>query len=138
MSGNRNTTEFSGEHPVFSLLSPMKMRKGKFVSPEEAVRIIRDGDTIITGGFVGCSRYPECRYTRPLGASEGEEPAGDKLLGHDDGDPITLYDHTAKRFAEGTNAAGDTYYRLLSSCIEVFRRGERCDASNAGELCCGG
>lgn len=33
-------------------------------------------------------------------------------------------------------AGGDASYRLLGSCIEVFRRGEVCDASNAGELCC--
>ncbi len=33
------------------------------------------------GAFVGCSNYPECRYTRPL-ASEGEA-AGDRMLGKD-------------------------------------------------------
>ena len=45
------------------------------------------------GAFIGCSAYPECRYTRPLaGEDEGDpELAGDgKLLGHDAGDPITL------------------------------------------------
>jgi hypothetical protein len=31
---------------------------------------------------------------------------------------------------------GDASYRLLASCIDVFRRGEVCDASNAGEYCC--
>ncbi|MEC9197029.1 MAG: type I DNA topoisomerase [Pseudomonadota bacterium] len=35
-----------------------------------------------TGGFVGCSNYPECRYTRPIGG--GEEEAGDRVLGEDD------------------------------------------------------
>ncbi|MGR3501693.1 type I DNA topoisomerase [Pseudaestuariivita sp.] len=41
-----------------------------------------------TGGFIGCGRYPECRYTRPISgdAAEGE----DKVLGEDDGDQITL------------------------------------------------
>ena len=40
-----------------------------------------------TGGFVGCSRYPECRYTRPIG---GEEKGGDRVLGEDAGDEISL------------------------------------------------
>ncbi|MEM7178136.1 MAG: type I DNA topoisomerase [Pseudomonadota bacterium] len=45
------------------------------------------------GAFIGCSNYPECRYTRPLGGSEEEgELSGDgKLLGaNDDGVPVTL------------------------------------------------
>ncbi len=41
-----------------------------------------------TGGFVGCSRYPECRYTRPI-AGEGAEGT-DKLLGIDGEDEIWL------------------------------------------------
>ncbi|WP_026756381.1 type I DNA topoisomerase [Sediminimonas qiaohouensis] len=40
-----------------------------------------------SGGFVGCGNYPECRYTRPLGGDEG---AGDRVLGEDQGDEITL------------------------------------------------
>jgi DNA topoisomerase I len=44
------------------------------------------------GAFIGCSNYPECRYTRALGADEGDaELSGEgKLLGHDAGDPIFL------------------------------------------------
>ena len=46
------------------------------------------------GAFIGCSNYPECRYTRPLsGEVEGGDIAGPdgKLLGHDDnGLPVTL------------------------------------------------
>jgi len=44
------------------------------------------------GAFIGCSNYPECRYTRPLSGEEGDsELSGDgKLLGHDQGDPIFL------------------------------------------------
>ncbi len=46
------------------------------------------------GAFIGCSNYPECRYTRPLaGDVEGGELAGPdgRALGHDpDGLPVTL------------------------------------------------
>ncbi len=45
------------------------------------------------GAFIGCSNYPECRYTRPLSAPGGEDDAigpDGKLLGHDGGDPISL------------------------------------------------
>ena len=38
------------------------------------------------GPFVGCSNYPECRYTRPIGQAEGEEAGGengDRELGTD-------------------------------------------------------
>ncbi|PYF03347.1 DNA topoisomerase I [Rhodopseudomonas faecalis] len=34
------------------------------------------------GAFVGCSNYPECRYTRPLAADSGAE-GGDRVLGKD-------------------------------------------------------
>jgi propionate CoA-transferase len=40
-------------HPVLSQLPSQRVKKGKLVSAEEAVRIIRDGDTVATGGFVG-------------------------------------------------------------------------------------
>ena len=47
------------------------------------------------GAFIGCSNYPECRYTRPFGPpgmeNEGIGPDG-RLLGHDEGDAITLRD----------------------------------------------
>ncbi|MEM9901557.1 MAG: type I DNA topoisomerase [Pseudomonadota bacterium] len=48
------------------------------------------------GAFIGCSNYPECRYTRPFGppGMEGESTIGPdgKLLGYDSEDRITLRD----------------------------------------------
>jgi propionate CoA-transferase len=42
------------EHPAHPLLSSqMPTRKGKVVTAAEAVRLIHDGDTLATGGFVG-------------------------------------------------------------------------------------
>jgi DNA topoisomerase-1 len=38
------------------------------------------------GAFIGCSNYPECRFTRPIVAAEADEngaPAGDRELGQD-------------------------------------------------------
>jgi DNA topoisomerase I len=45
------------------------------------------------GAFVGCSNYPECRYTRQLGQSAEEAGSGQpKVLGNDPvtGEPIAL------------------------------------------------
>jgi DNA topoisomerase-1 len=43
------------------------------------------------GAFIGCSGYPGCRYTRPLGGeAEGGDSGGDKLLGEHEGQPVTL------------------------------------------------
>jgi DNA topoisomerase-1 len=45
------------------------------------------------GAFIGCSNYPNCRYTRPLViVSEAESPAPDTALGTDPatGLPVTL------------------------------------------------
>ena len=39
-------------HPMFSNLPPSRMRRGKVVSAQEAIRAIQDGDTVATGGFV--------------------------------------------------------------------------------------
>jgi hypothetical protein len=54
-------------HPALALLqSP---GKGKIVSAAEAVRLIRNGDTVATGGFVG------------IGFPEGIAVALEELLG---------------------------------------------------------
>jgi Cys-rich repeat protein len=36
----------------------------------------------------------------------------------------------------GEDEMGDYYYRLMRSCIALFRAGEQCDGANAGDLCC--
>ena len=51
MTEAKNITGFV--HPMISTLTPEQARKGKIVSADEAVRIIRDGDVVATGGFVG-------------------------------------------------------------------------------------
>ena len=33
------------------------------------------------GAFVGCSNYPECKFTRPFGGDEDAIPVEDKILG---------------------------------------------------------
>jgi len=43
------------------------------------------------GAFVGCTNYPECRYTRPLAA--GGDGGGDRVLGQD---PTTGFDVAVK------------------------------------------
>ena len=48
------------------------------------------------GAFIGCSNYPECRYTRPFGPPDPEAeasaiPPEGKLLGTDDGDEIRVF-----------------------------------------------
>ena len=42
-----------------------------------------------SGGFVGCSCYPDCRFTRAIGG-EASEAAADRVLGEDAGDEISL------------------------------------------------
>ena len=43
-----------------------------------------------TGAFIGCSNYPECRYTRNLTSAEGD--GEERLLGHhpETGEPVLL------------------------------------------------
>ncbi len=41
------------------------------------------------GAFIGCTNYPECRFTRPI-SSPDAEVVGDAVLGEDGGDQISL------------------------------------------------
>ncbi|MFM8375144.1 MAG: topoisomerase C-terminal repeat-containing protein, partial [Phenylobacterium sp.] len=43
--------------------------------------------------FIGCSNYPECRYTRKFGppSEDGETPAGDRELGTDPETGLTVF-----------------------------------------------
>jgi DNA topoisomerase-1 len=47
------------------------------------------------GAFIGCSNYPECRYTRAFGPPGAEDdgaiPPDGKLLGNDAGDEIRVF-----------------------------------------------
>jgi propionate CoA-transferase len=58
MTADSNRPETDRPHPVLSDLPPDRTRKNKVVSAEEAVQIIRNGDTVATGGFVGTG-FPE-------------------------------------------------------------------------------
>lgn len=58
MSQSKITETSKSGHPMLSPLSPARAKKGKIVSSEEAIQLIRSGDTVATGGFVGIG-FPE-------------------------------------------------------------------------------
>jgi len=62
------------------------------------------------GAFIGCSNYPECRYTRPFGppgAADTAIPPEGRPLGHDDGDAITLRDGRFGPYVQRGEASED-------------------------------
>ncbi len=60
------------------------------------------------GAFIGCSNYPECRFTRPIAASEGDEneTPGDRELGIDPATGAAIWLKTG-RFGPYVEQAGD-------------------------------
>jgi len=48
-----NTSVKEVIHPMLDPIRAMRLKKGKIVTAEEAVDIIRDGDTVVTAGFIG-------------------------------------------------------------------------------------
>ena len=66
-------------HPALAYLRTPD--KGKVVSAAEAVRLIRDGDTVATGGFVGIGFAEEiavaleARFARPDGGAARSRPS---------------------------------------------------------------
>jgi propionate CoA-transferase len=48
-----NTPAKEVRHPMLDPIAGMRLKKGKIVTAEEAVDIIRDGDTVVTAGFIG-------------------------------------------------------------------------------------
>ncbi len=107
------------------------------------------------GAFIGCSNYPQCRYTRAFGVeAEGETGGTDTMLGKDpaSGDSVTLkkgpYGHYLQ-LGEGDNGgkprrvalprgikpAGvdlDTALRLLALPREIGRHPETGELITAG------
>jgi len=107
------------------------------------------------GAFIGCSNYPECRYTRAFGAETEDEPGGaDMVLGDDpaSGQSVALkkgpYGHYLQ-LGEGDNASKprrvalprrlkpadvglDTALRLLALPREIGRHPETGEPITAG------
>ena len=48
-----SSSEKEVKHPMLDPIRAMHLKKGKIVTAEEAVDIIRDGDTVVTAGFIG-------------------------------------------------------------------------------------
>ena len=65
------------------------------------------------GAFIGCSNYPECRYTRPFGPPDPEAeksaiPPDGKLLGHESGDEIRIFKGRFGPYVQRGAATEDT------------------------------
>ncbi len=66
------------------------MKQGNAVSPRQCP-LCGEGQLSLKlgkfGAFIGCSNYPECKYTRPFGADKKDDgngiPPEGKVLGID-------------------------------------------------------
>ncbi|SLM29845.1 Propionate CoA-transferase [Desulfamplus magnetovallimortis] len=58
MAEQHSTDTSKSGHPLLSYHSSARAKKSKIVSSQEAVQLIRSGDTVATGGFVGIG-FPE-------------------------------------------------------------------------------
>ena len=59
--GMDSANEF--QHPLLSVVPGARAKKGKVVSAEEAVRVIRNGDTVATGGPAAAMEARVCPAT---------------------------------------------------------------------------
>jgi propionate CoA-transferase len=69
-----------GNHPMLDPLGAQRLRKGKLVSAQEAVRLIRSGDTVATGGFVGIGFAEEVALALEARFMETGQPEGLTLV----------------------------------------------------------
>ena len=71
-------------HPIIRIAATQAPERNKIVTAAEAVRLIRDGDTVATGGFVGVA-FPEgiavAIEQRFLASEEESGPASGKPSG---------------------------------------------------------
>lgn len=51
------------KHPMVDPIAALQMKKGKVVTAEEAIDLIRDNDTIVTAGFIGAGFAEELAIT---------------------------------------------------------------------------
>jgi propionate CoA-transferase len=80
MNATSNEIKTESIHPMLSPLTPVRAKKGKIVSAREAIRVIRDGDTVATGGFVGIGFAEEIAVEIEKNFLESGKPSGLTLL----------------------------------------------------------
>jgi len=109
----KERSEKEGSHPMLSPTPPTRVKKGKIISVEEAVRLIRDGDTVATGGFVGTGFAEEIAVKLEEQFLKTGRPMGLTLIyaaGQGDGDQKGLnhlaHEGLLKRVIGGLPAGG--------------------------------
>jgi DNA topoisomerase-1 len=125
-------------------LAPTLFKPGENGADPRACPACADGTLSLKlsrfGPFIGCSNYPECRYTRPFG-NGGANGGGDRVLGEDAGEEVAVKSgrfgpyvqrgsgDSAKRVSLPPGLAPDTLdletaMRLLALPREVCRHPE--------------